>query len=66
MWLIPIRCMSCNNLIADKWSTYVKLLNEGHSNDEIFEHLGISKKMYCCRRMFLGSIDVTDILAHYK
>ena len=72
--IIPIRCMSCGAVIADKWLYYqkkvaeMKISNEknkvGHKNfDEIqtktiMDELDLHR--YCCRRMFLGHVDLID------
>lgn len=49
---IPIRCFTCNKLIADKWDDYKELIKNGSTEAEALDKLNI--KRYCCRRMFLG------------
>jgi DNA-directed RNA polymerase subunit N (RpoN/RPB10) len=89
--LIPIRCISCSAVIADKYNFYIKRLkekkqlentkNEKNSkitiddlhidNDDILnKHFdkNLAKDIldqleihrYCCRRMFLGNIDLIE------
>ena len=53
---IPIRCMTCGALIADKWDEFQKEIAEGKSPNEVLDKFGISR--YCCRRMFLTHIDL--------
>lgn len=61
--IIPIRCFSCGSVIANKWEKYITMIREGIKTDKIFKLLGIRR--YCCRRMFLGHIDLHDKLNHY-
>ncbi len=83
--IIPVRCFTCNKVIADKWNYYVKRCKEEDKTTEqqqnstdnkdketkldplhfeqnvrqkIFEELGLER--VCCRRMFLGHIDLID------
>ena len=66
--LIPIRCFSCGNLIADKYEKYLELLNKKKEeknynelttdNSDIFKKLKL--KRYCCKRMLLTNIDIID------
>lgn len=66
--LIPIRCFTCGNLIADKYEKYLKLINEKSRNKQINEltdnKMKIFKelklKRYCCRRMLLTNVDIID------
>lgn len=66
--LIPIRCFSCGNLIANKYEKYLELVkntnkkkNELEDNQiEIFKKLKL--KRYCCRRMLLTNVDIIDKL----
>jgi DNA-directed RNA polymerase subunit N (RpoN/RPB10) len=70
--LICIRCISCNKVLADKWEWYrkecEKMQNtkeeEKHFNKnytkELLDKLGLDR--YCCRRMFLGHVDLIDEL----
>jgi DNA-directed RNA polymerase I, II, and III subunit RPABC5 len=81
--IIPIRCFTCNKVIADKWEYYVKRCEEleeinrkaslSHETNnkkselkyfeknfkkEILDELGLNRM--CCRRMFLGHVDLID------
>ena len=62
--LIPIRCYSCNKVIANKWETYVKDINNGMSAKEALDKIGFHR--YCCRRMFLSHIDLIDKILVYS
>lgn len=68
--LIPIRCFTCSNVIANKYEEYLKLLNDKKKekdyneletdNSDIFKKLKL--KRYCCKRMLLTNIDIIDKL----
>lgn len=49
--LFPIRCFTCNKVIAGKWDLYQKLVDEGEDVHLVLKKLGI--KRACCSRMFI-------------
>ena len=62
--IIPIRCFTCNKVIANKWLSYKKNLSLGFSKDESLNKIGINR--YCCRRMFLSQTDTFDMISRYS
>lgn len=74
--IIPIRCFSCNHVLADKWVFFEEQCKNQEKNQEknkdnikyfdpyfkkeILDKLGL--KRYCCRRHFLGNVDLIDII----
>lgn len=56
--LIPIRCFTCGNLIADKWEEYQQLKEQDLAPEEIFKKLDLDR--YCCRRMLIAHVDLID------
>jgi len=63
--IIPVRCFSCNKIIGNKWEKYNSLLKDGETSTGAFEELNITR--YCCKRMFLGHVDIIDkLLLHSK
>jgi DNA-directed RNA polymerase I, II, and III subunit RPABC5 len=64
MSLIPIRCYTCNKVIANKWEPYVEKLAEGLTENEALEKLGI--KRYCCKRMIISHVDMIESLLNYS
>lgn len=56
--IIPIRCFSCAKVIADKWEKYQELIKSGLTEAEALNEVGL--KRYCCRRMFLGHVDINQ------
>jgi DNA-directed RNA polymerase I, II, and III subunit RPABC5 len=61
--MFPVRCFSCNKIIGNKWETYKSLLESGKTTIEAFTALGVRR--YCCKRMFLGHVDIIDKLLLY-
>jgi DNA-directed RNA polymerase subunit N (RpoN/RPB10) len=72
--IIPIRCVTCGKVLADKWEYYVRKCKEQKDNEttmkekfffdqytkEILDDLGLEK--YCCRRHMIGHVDIIDHL----
>ncbi|MEM0107003.1 MAG: DNA-directed RNA polymerase subunit N [Candidatus Micrarchaeaceae archaeon] len=57
--MMPVRCFSCGAVVADKWEEYDRRVNKEHEDaGKVLDELGV--KRYCCRRMFLGNIDLID------
>ena len=62
--MIPVRCFSCGKIIGDKWETYKSLLESGTSAGDAFATIGLRR--YCCKRMFLGHVEIIDKLLLYS
>ena len=76
--IIPIRCFTCNKVIADKWEYYVaecKKIDDNEKNeieDDInkFFEKNLKKDLLnklglnkqCCRRHFLGHVDLIETI----
>jgi DNA-directed RNA polymerase subunit N (RpoN/RPB10) len=54
--IIPVRCFTCNNLIAHKWEIYLSLIKSGLTEAEALDK--IEFRRYCCRRMFLSHVNI--------
>ena len=61
--IIPVRCFTCNKVIAHLDKKFTELQNAEMPNDIIFQELGIRR--ICCKRMFLTSLDVCEHLGQY-
>ena len=61
--VFPIRCFNCNKVIGKYEQKYNNLLETGTSQKEALDAIGMNR--YCCRRMFLGHINITDKLLLY-
>ena len=62
--IIPIRCFTCGKPIANKWKKYQTLLDNGTTKEDALKDVGLRR--YCCKRMFLGHIDLIDKLFLYS
>ena len=62
--IIPTRCYSCGKVIGNKWEKYKILLESGTSMDVAFASVGLRR--YCCKRMFLGHVELIDKLLLYS
>jgi len=74
--IIPIRCMNCGNVLADKWLAYQRRLKErtGNQSSTPFYMDGktapatvegkaldeLGLKRYCCRKHMLTHVDLMD------
>ena len=72
--IIPIRCVTCNKVLADKWEKFTAMTRTVKSRQVIsidladyekktpelkaFEALNITR--YCCRRHMLSQIDLIE------
>jgi len=72
--IIPVRCFTCNKVLADKWEQYLKMTTHKSGRKIIsidksdytektkelnaFEALNITR--YCCRRHLLSHIDLLE------
>jgi DNA-directed RNA polymerase I, II, and III subunit RPABC5 len=57
---IPVRCFTCNKIIGCYEEKYGKLLDSGMSEKDALDTIGMSR--YCCRRMFLGHVNIINQL----
>jgi len=62
--IIPVRCFSCGQVVADKYDEYIRLIKEDKMTEaQALDHLGVTK--YCCRRMFLTHVETIDEVMEY-
>ena len=63
--LVPVRCFTCGNLVADKFEEYQNRIKSGEEPVKILDSLGIER--YCCRRMLLTTVEtIQQILPFYE
>lgn len=60
----PIRCFSCNKVVGQYEEKYKKLIQDGNTPKEVLDSLNI--KRYCCRRMFLGHVDILNSVLSFS
>jgi DNA-directed RNA polymerase I, II, and III subunit RPABC5 len=74
--IIPIRCMNCGNILADKWLYYQKKVQELRGSGEVKAIYMDGKTVpdtaelkvlnalrlnrYCCRKHMLTHVDLMD------
>jgi DNA-directed RNA polymerase subunit N len=62
---LPIRCFTCGKLVGDKYNDFETRVKAGEDPGKVLDDLGL--KRYCCRRMLITSVDVTDqVLPFYS
>ena len=62
--MIPVRCWSCGKVIAHVYAQYKQAVDSGEDPQSTLDGLGI--KRYCCRRMFVGQVDLIDDIAPFS
>ncbi|MEM3008071.1 MAG: DNA-directed RNA polymerase subunit N [Candidatus Nitrosotenuis sp.] len=63
--LIPVRCFTCGNLIADRYEEYQNRIKSGEEPSKVLDSLGL--KRYCCRRMMMTSVEtIQQIIPFYE
>jgi len=62
--IVPVRCFSCGQVVADKYDEYLRLIKEEKKTEaQALDQLGVKK--YCCRRMFLSHVEIIDEIMQY-
>ena len=63
--LVPVRCFTCGNLVADKFDEYQNRIKSGEEPAKILDSLGIER--YCCRRMMLTTLEtIQQVIPFYE
>ncbi len=62
--MIPVRCWSCGKVIAHVYEQYKEDIETGKDSDKALDDLGMER--YCCRRMFVGHVDLVDEVAPFS
>jgi len=63
--LIPVRCFTCGNLVADKFEDYQNKVKSGEEPAKVLDSLGIER--YCCRRMMLTTVEtIQQVIPFYE
>ena len=63
--LIPVRCLTCGKLIADKYDEYQSKMKSGEEPAKILDSLGFDR--YCCRRMLLTTVEtIQQVIPFYE
>ena len=62
--LFPVRCFTCGKVIGHLYDDFKQRVENGEDPAKVLDELGV--KRYCCRRMFLGHIDLFKHVAQFK
>lgn len=62
--MFPVRCYTCNSVVAHKWKEYTLQKNQSAEYKNLLDEIGF--KRLCCRRMFLSHVDIIDDMAMYS
>ena len=63
--LVPVRCFTCGNLVADKFEEYQNRAKSGEEPAKILDSLGIDR--YCCRRLLLTTVEtIQQVIPFYE
>ena len=62
--IIPIRCFSCGSVIAHKLEEFTELTISGIEMADALDKVGLMR--YCCRRMYVGHIDLITEAAPFS
>ena len=63
--LIPVRCFTCGNLIADKFNDYQTKVKAAEDPEKVLNDLAINR--YCCRRMLLTTVEtIQQVIPFYE
>jgi DNA-directed RNA polymerase subunit N len=63
--LVPVRCLTCGKLIADKYDEYQSKMKLGEEPTKILDSLGFDR--YCCRRMLLTTVEtLQQVIPFYE
>ena len=63
--LVPVRCFTCGNLVADKYAEYSNRVQTGEDSAKVMDSLNV--KRYCCRRMFVSSVEtIYQVIPYYE
>ncbi len=62
--IIPVRCLSCGKPVGHLWESFKERVEKGEDRKKVLDDLGL--KRYCCRALFLGHVDLIDIVARFK
>ena len=62
--MIPIRCFSCGQVVADKWEEFNdRVKNRKEDPAAVLAELKVER--YCCRRMLISNVDLIDEIIAY-
>lgn len=61
--IVPVRCFTCGKVIGNKWNTYLAMIQAEKTEEQALDALKLPR--YCCRRMMLTHVELSDKLSMY-
>jgi DNA-directed RNA polymerase subunit N len=62
--LIPVRCWSCGKVVAHLYDQFKNAVDTGEDPSKVLDDLGLER--YCCRRMYVGHIELIDEISPFS
>ena len=62
--LIPVRCWSCGKVVAHVYDQFKNAVDTGEDPSKVLDDLGLER--YCCRRMYVGHIELIDEVSPFS
>ena len=62
--LIPVRCWSSGKVVAHMYDQYKTAVTAGKDPQKVLDDIGLER--YCCRRMYVGHIDLIDEVSPFS
>ncbi|RME79963.1 MAG: DNA-directed RNA polymerase subunit N [Methanobacteriota archaeon] len=59
----PVRCFTCGKVLGHLWDKYKEGVASGTDPQEVLNELGLER--YCCRRMFVGHVELNEEVLSY-
>lgn len=56
--------MSCGKPIGQFWEDFKDRVAKGEERKKVLDSFGLER--YCCRAVFMGHVDLIDIVAKFK
>ncbi|MEK9739168.1 MAG: DNA-directed RNA polymerase subunit N [Euryarchaeota archaeon] len=62
--LIPVRCWSCGKVVAHLYEQFKNAVDTGEDPSKVLDDIGLER--YCCRRMYVGHIELIDEVSPFS
>ena len=62
--LIPVRCWSCGKVVAHLYDQFKNAVDTGEDPSKVLDDIGLER--YCCRRMYVGHIELIDEVSPFS
>ena len=62
--LIPVRCWSCGKVVAHLYDQFKNAVDTGEDSSKVLDDIGLER--YCCRRMYVGHIELIDEVSPFS